>query len=52
MSLTPDVMQKLRDLLDREVERQDHEWMQTMQRLTNIERMEKRPVALNGIADQ
>ena len=27
-------MLKLRDLLDREVERHEHEWMETMQRLT------------------
>ena len=40
-----DVMQKLRDLLEREVERHDHKWMETMQRLTITERTEKRPVA-------
>ena len=39
VNVAPDVMQKVRDLLDREVESHDHEWMETMQRL------EKRPVA-------
>ena len=44
VSVAPDVMRKLRDLLCREFERQDHEWMQTMQRLTITERTEKRQV--------
>ena len=39
VNVAPDVMQKVRDLLDGEVERHVHEWMETMQRL------EKRPVA-------
>ena len=38
VNVAPDVMLKLRDLLDREVERLDHEWMETMQRLTITER--------------
>ena len=34
VSVAPDVMGKLRDLLDREVDRHDREWMtETMQRL-------------------
>ena len=48
MNIAPDVMQKLQDLLDREFERHDHEWMETMQRLTITERMEKRPVAIRS----
>ena len=39
---------KLRDLLDREVERHDHEWLDTMQRLTITERTEKRPVTIRS----
>ena len=49
MSVSPDVMRKLRDLLVREVERQDHEWMETLQRLTITERTEKRPVAIRSL---
>ena len=45
MNVSPDVMRKLRDLLDREIERNDREWMETKQRLTITERAEKRPVA-------
>ena len=44
VNVAPDVMGKLRDLLDREVDRHDREWMETMQRLTVTERTEKRPV--------
>ena len=43
-----DVMGKLRDLLDREVDRHDREWMETMQRLTVTERTEKRPVSIRS----
>ena len=55
VNVAPDVMGKLRDLLDREVDRHDHEWMETMQRLTVTERTEKgqcpfAAVVLNGIA--
>ena len=39
-------MGKLRDLLDRAVERHDREWMETMQRLTVTEKTEKRPVTI------
>ena len=46
--MAPDVMGKLRDLLDREVDRDDREWMETMQRLTVTEKMEKRPVIIRG----
>ena len=48
VNVAPDVMLKLRDLLDREVERHDHEWMETMQRLTITERTEKRPVTIRS----
>ena len=41
VNVAPDVMLKLRDLLDREVERHDHECMETMQRLTIIEKRRK-----------
>ena len=46
VNVAPDVMGKLRDLLDREVDRHDREWMETMQRLTVTERTEKRPVSI------
>ena len=42
VNVAPDVMGKLRDLLDREVDRNDREWMETVQRLTVTERTEKR----------
>ena len=48
MNVAPDVMGKLRDLLDREVDRHDCEWMETMQRLTVTEKTEKRPVIIRG----
>ena len=48
VNVAPDVMLKLRDLLDREVERHDHEWMEPMQRLTITERSEKRPVTIRS----
>ena len=44
----PDVMGKLRDLLDREADRHDREWKETVQRLTVIERMEKRQVTIRS----
>ena len=55
VNVAPDVMGKLLDLLDREVERLDREWMETVQRLTVTERTEKRQVTIavaiwNGIA--
>ena len=46
--MAPDVMGKLRDLLDREVNRHDREWMETMQRLTVTEKTEKRPVIIRS----
>ena len=48
LNVAPDVMGKLRDLLDREVDRHDREWMETMQRLTVTERTEKRPVSIRS----
>ena len=48
VNVAPDVMGKLRDLLDREVDRHDREWMETMQRLTVTERKEKRPVTIRS----
>ena len=46
--MAPDVMGIIRDLLDREVDRHDREWMETMQRLTVTEKTEKRPVIIQG----
>ena len=46
VNVAPDVMRKLRDLLEREVEWHDREWMETMQSLAITERMEKVPVAI------
>ena len=48
VNVAPGVMGKLRDLLDREVDRHDREWMETMQRLTVTERIEKRPVSIRS----
>ena len=48
VNVAPEVMGKLRDLLDREVDRHDCEWMETMQRLTVTERTEKRPVSIRS----
>ena len=48
VNVASDVMGKLRDLLDREVDRHDREWMETMQRLTVTERTEKRPVSIRS----
>ena len=48
VNVAPDVMGKLRDVLDREVDRHDREWMDTMQRLTVTERTEKRPVSIRS----
>ena len=47
VNVAPDVMVKP-DLLDREVDRHDREWMETMQRLTVTERTEKRPVSIRS----
>ena len=46
--MAPDVMGKLRDFLDREVNRHDREWTETMQWLTVTERIEKRPVTIRS----
>ena len=48
VNVAPHVMRKLLDLLDRDVERHDHEWMETMERLTITERTETRPVAIRS----
>ena len=48
VNVAPDVMGKLRDLLDREVDRHDRDWMETMQRLTVTEKKEKRPVSIRS----
>ena len=48
MNVEPDVMLKLRDLLDRDIERLDHEWMETMQRLTITEKTDTRPVEIRS----
>ena len=48
VNVAPDVMGKLHDLLDREVDRHDREWMETMQRLTVTEKTEKRPLIIRG----
>ena len=50
--MAPDVMGKLRDLLNREVDRHDCEWMETMQRLSVTERTEKRPVTFRSRDDE
>ena len=48
VNMAPDVMGKLCDLLDKEVERHDRERMQTVQRLTVTERTEKRHVTIRS----
>ena len=48
VNVAPDVMGKLRDLLDREMDRRNREWMETMQRLTVTERTEKRQVTIRS----
>ena len=48
VSVAPDVVGKLRDLLDMEVDSHDREWMETMQRSTVTERTEKRPVSIRS----
>ena len=48
MNVAPDVMGKLRDLPNRELDRHDREWMEAMQRLTVTERTEKRPVTIRS----
>ena len=46
--VAPDVMQKLRHLLDRKIERQDHELMETMEKLTIKRKEEKIPLAIRS----
>ena len=48
VNVAPDVMRKLRDLFDREVERPYHEGMESMQILTITERTEMKPVAIRS----
>ena len=48
VNVAPDIMGKLRDLLDREVDRHDRDWMETVQRLTVTERTEKRQVTIRS----
>ena len=48
VNVAPDVMGKLCDLLDRELDRHDREWMKNMQRLTLTERTEKRQVTIRS----
>ena len=48
VNVAPDVMGKLRDLLDREVDRHDREWMETMQRLAVTEKTEMRPASIRS----
>ena len=48
VNVAPDVMGKLRDVLDREVDRRAHERIETMQRLTVTEKTEKRPVTIRS----
>ena len=48
VNMAPDVMGRLRDLLDREVGRHGREWLEIMQRLTVTEKTEKRPVIIRG----
>ena len=48
VNVAPDVKGKLRDLLDREVDRHDHEWIEAMQRLIITERIEKKPMTIRS----
>ena len=49
VNVAPEVMGKLRDLLDREVNRHDREWMENhASGLTVTERTEKRPVSIRS----
>ena len=48
VNVAPDVMGKLGDLLDREGDRYDRDWMETIQRLTITERTEKRQVTIRS----
>ena len=48
VNVAPGVMGKLRDLLDRDVDRHERERMETIQRLTVTERTEKRQVTIRS----
>ena len=48
VNVARDVMGKLRDLLGKEVDRDDREWMETVQRLTVTERTVKRQVTIRS----
>ena len=48
VNVAPDVMEKLRYLLDREIDRHNREWMETIQWLTVTERTEKRQVNIHS----
>ena len=48
MSVALEVIRKLCDLADREVQRQDQEWMESMRRLTITEKTETSPVAIRS----
>ena len=48
VNVAPDVKGKLRDLLIREMDKHDREWMETIQWLTVTERTEKRQVAIRS----
>ena len=48
VNVAPDVMGKLHDLVDREVDWQDREWIEAMQRLTITERIESSPVTIRS----
>ena len=48
VNVAPEVMLKLCELLDRDFEQYDHEWMETMKRLTITERTKKRRVTIRS----
>ena len=48
VNVAPDVMGKVRNFLDREVDRHDREWMETVQLLTVTEKTEKRTVSIRS----
>ena len=48
VNVVPDAMGKLHDLLDREVERHDREWIEAMHRLKITERIKKKPVTIRS----
>ena len=48
VSLALDVMRNFRNQLDRKLERQDHDWMEIMRRLTITEKTDTRPIAIRS----